>query len=47
MFNDGVGGVEYGFRRAIVLFERDDVRFGVIVFKIQDVAHVRAAPAVN
>ncbi len=45
--DDGVGGVEDGLRRAIVLLEEDDGGIGEGVFELEDVAHVGTTEAVH
>ena len=45
--DDLVGGVEYVGGRAVVLFQFDHFGVGKILFKIEDVADVRPAPAVD
>ena len=45
--DDGVRGVEDGLRRAVVLFEQDDARFGKVALEVEDVADVGGAPRVD
>ena len=45
--DDGVGGVQNGLRRAVVLFQLDRRRVGIVPRKVDDIADVRAAPCVN
>ena len=45
--NDGVGGIEDGLGRAVVLFEADGGKAGVVVFQLQDIFDARATPAVD
>ena len=47
MFYDRAGHVENRLRRAIVLFQPDGLRIGKILFEIQDVGNVGAAPLVD
>jgi hypothetical protein len=42
-----VGGLEDRRGGAVVLLELDHLRVGVVLFKVENVADVRAAPAVN
>ena len=45
--NHGARGGEDGFGRAVILLELEDLRVGKIVFEIEDVADVGAAPFVD
>ena len=45
--HDRVRGVEDELRRAVVLLQLDDRRVGVVALEVEDVAQVRAAPAVD
>ena len=45
--DDLIGGVEYVGGRAVVLFQFDHFGVGKIFFKIEDIADVRPAPAVD
>ena len=45
--DDRVRGVEDQLRRAVVLLELDDRRVGPVALEVEDVADVRAAPAVD
>ena len=47
VFNDGVGGVQNGLRRTIILLQQNNSRIWIILLEIQNVAHIRAAPTVN
>jgi hypothetical protein len=47
VFDDGIGGVENGTGRAIILFQFDDFDLGKVLFEVEQVADFRAAPAVN
>ena len=47
VLDDGVGRVEDGLRGAVVLFELDDARLGVVLLEVEYVRDVRAAPAVD
>ena len=45
--DDGIGGVEDGLRRAVVLFEQVDRAAGEVAFEVLDVADVGGAPRVD
>ena len=45
--NDGVGRIQNGLRRAVVLLQPDEARALILVFKIQDVLDRRAAEAID
>ena len=45
--NQGAGRLQNRLRRAVVLFQPDDPSLRVVHLEIQDVANVRAAPAVD
>ncbi len=46
-FDDGVGGLDDGFRRAIVFFKLDNDGIRIILFKVQDVNNIRTTPRIN
>ena len=47
VLDDRVGGVEDRLSRAVVLLELDDAGVGEVLLEVEDVADVRAAPAVD
>ena len=47
VFDYRIGRVQYYRSGTVILFQLQQFRVGIILFKVQDVADVRAAPAVN
>ncbi len=45
--NHLIGGVQDVRRRTVILLQLDNRRIGIILFKIQNVSNIRAAPAIN
>ena len=45
--NHLIGGIQNICGRTVVLFELDDLRIRKILFKIEDIADIRAAPAID
>ena len=47
MTDHGIGGLEDGAGGAVILFQPDDARAGKIIFELEDVLDLRAAPAID
>ena len=47
VLNHSIGRVQNDSGRAVILLQLQQLRFGIIFFKIQNVADVRAPPAVD
>src|SRR6266853_1848959 len=45
--DDAVSGVQDGLARAVVLLQPHDLGVGVVLAEIEDIAHVRAAEAID
>ena len=47
VFDEAIRGREDRIRAAVILLETDDLGIGEVVFKLQDVRHLGAAPSVD